>query len=177
MCLYNQKLVELWKERSWPSCFINYYLRPLWPKLSMELELAFCSLLYEWESLTPPGRGTNPSQVSPEQTLVLIYQPRKDGKLSEFWQKRRSHKRSDLGRAGVRTQELIYRRQLSSQLRQPIRFKTKQIHWRTNVAGQQRSTHPRSASNIQNGILFIFICSDQKANTIDFMFLLYFWRW
>ena len=35
-----------------------------------------------WESLTHPGWDTNPSQVSFQQTLVLIYLPRKDGKLS-----------------------------------------------------------------------------------------------
>ena len=34
------------------------------------------------ESLTPPERDTNLSQVSPQQMLVLIYLPRKDGKLS-----------------------------------------------------------------------------------------------
>ena len=35
-----------------------------------------------WEhlALTPPGWDTNPMQVSSQQTLVLIYLPRKDGK-------------------------------------------------------------------------------------------------
>ena len=37
-----------------------------------------CSDIY----LTPPGRDTNPSQVSSQQTLVLIYLPQKDGKMS-----------------------------------------------------------------------------------------------
>ena len=35
-----------------------------------------------------PGRDTNPSQVSSQQTLVLIYLPPKDGKLSYLRQKR-----------------------------------------------------------------------------------------
>ena len=39
-------------------------------------------VLSGWESLTPPGRDTNPLQVSSQQMLVLIYLPRKDGKLS-----------------------------------------------------------------------------------------------
>ena len=46
-----------------------------------------------WESLTPPERDTNPSQVSSQQILVLIYLPRKDGKWSWLRQKRRSHNR------------------------------------------------------------------------------------
>ena len=32
--------------------------------------------------MTPPGRDTNPSQVSSQQMLVLIFLPWKDGKLS-----------------------------------------------------------------------------------------------
>ena len=39
-------------------------------------------VLSRWESLTPPGQDTNPSQVSFQQMLVLIYLPLKDGKLS-----------------------------------------------------------------------------------------------
>ena len=34
------------------------------------------------ESLIPPGQNTNPSKVNSQQTLVLIYLPRKDGKQS-----------------------------------------------------------------------------------------------
>ena len=34
------------------------------------------------KSLTPPGWGTNPSQVNSQQTLEHIYLPRKDRKLS-----------------------------------------------------------------------------------------------
>ena len=41
-------------------------------------------MLSRWEALTPPGRYTNISQVSSQQTLVLIYQSRKDRKLSEI---------------------------------------------------------------------------------------------
>ena len=51
--------------------------------------------------MTPPGWDTNPSRVSSQQTLVLIYLPRKDGKLSLLWWKRISHKHSNLGRAGI----------------------------------------------------------------------------
>ena len=36
-------------------------------------------VLSGWESLTPSGWDTNPSQVSSQQMLVLIYLPRKDG--------------------------------------------------------------------------------------------------
>ena len=39
-------------------------------------------VLSGWESLTPPGWDTNPSQVSFQQTLVLRYLPQKDRKLS-----------------------------------------------------------------------------------------------
>ena len=39
-------------------------------------------VLSGWECLSPPGRDTNPSLVSSQQTLVLIYLPRKDGKPS-----------------------------------------------------------------------------------------------
>mgnify|MGYP001792951579 CR=1 FL=1 len=35
-----------------------------------------------WGSLSPPRRDTNPSQVSSQQTLIIIYRPRKDGKVS-----------------------------------------------------------------------------------------------
>ena len=35
-------------------------------------------VLSRWESMTPPGRDTNPSQFSSQQTLVLIYLPWKD---------------------------------------------------------------------------------------------------
>ena len=58
-------------------------------------------VLSGWESSTPPGWDTNPLQVSSQQTLVLIYLPRKDGRLSWLRQKRRSHKDSNLGRAGI----------------------------------------------------------------------------
>ena len=58
-------------------------------------------MLCGWESLTPPGWDTNPSQVSSQQMLVLIYLPRKDGKLSWLRRKRRSHKYSNLGRARI----------------------------------------------------------------------------
>ena len=39
------------------------------------------------ESLTSPTGHTNPSQVSPQQTLVLIFLPRKDGKMSSYSRK------------------------------------------------------------------------------------------
>ena len=55
-------------------------------------------VLSGWESLTPPGRDTNPSQVSSQQTLVLIYLPREDGKLSWLKRKRRSHKYSNFSK-------------------------------------------------------------------------------
>ena len=46
--------------------------------------------------MTPPGRDTKPSQISFQQTLVIIYLPRKDRKLGYLRQKRRSHKHSNL---------------------------------------------------------------------------------
>ena len=58
-------------------------------------------MLSTWESLTPPGQDTNPSQVSSQQTLVLIYLPGKEGKLNWLRWKRRSHKYSNFGRAGI----------------------------------------------------------------------------
>ena len=44
--------------------------------------LWFCVVLSRRKSLTSPGRDINPLQVSSQQMLVLIYIPRKDGKLS-----------------------------------------------------------------------------------------------
>ena len=58
-------------------------------------------MLSGWESLTPPGRDTSPSQVCSQQTLVLIYLPRKDEKLSWLRRKRRTHNDSNFGRAGI----------------------------------------------------------------------------
>ena len=56
---------------------------------------------------------TNPSQVSSQQTLVLIYLPRKDGKLSYLRRERRSHKYSNLSRARDRTGDLVVVRKRS----------------------------------------------------------------
>ena len=53
-------------------------------------------MLSGWGPLTPHGRDTNPTQVSSQQMLVLIYLPWKDGKLSWLRQKRRLHKYSKL---------------------------------------------------------------------------------
>ena len=47
-------------------------------------------------NLSIGGRESNSSQVSSQQTLVLIYLPRKDGKLSWLRRERRSQKRSNL---------------------------------------------------------------------------------
>mgnify|MGYP001793086993 CR=1 FL=1 len=44
--------------------------------------LRFLYSVKQFESLTPPGWETNPSQVSSQQMLVLIYVTQKDGKLS-----------------------------------------------------------------------------------------------
>ena len=76
-------------------------------------------MLSGWGSLTPPGQDTNPSQVSSQQMLVLIYLPRKDGKLSWLRRKRRSHKYSNLGRARIELGDLVVGRQRSYQLCQP----------------------------------------------------------
>ena len=40
-------------------------------------------MLSGWESLSPPGRDTDPSQVS----CYSLFQPRKDGKLGQLWWK------------------------------------------------------------------------------------------
>ena len=64
---------------------LNIELNPLWARWPIEpvLNSGFCSVLKSgWESLCPPGRDTNPSQVSSQQTLVFVYLPWKDGKLS-----------------------------------------------------------------------------------------------
>ena len=76
-------------------------------------------MLSGWESLTAPGRDTNPSQVSSQQTLALIYLPRKDRKLSWLRRERRLHKYSNFGKAGDRTGDLVVGRQRSYQLSQP----------------------------------------------------------
>ena len=75
--------------------------------------------------MTPPGRDTNPSQVSSQQTLVLNYLPWKDGQLSWLRRKRRSHKYSNLGRAEDRTGDLVVEKPRSYQLRQPCPPKKK----------------------------------------------------
>ena len=86
----------------------------------MELVLisGFCSIK-GMRVFDSPGWDTNPLQVSSQQTLVLIYLPRKDGKLSWLRRKRRSHKFSNLGKAGDRTGDLVVGKQRSYQLRQP----------------------------------------------------------
>ena len=71
-------------------------------------------MLSGWESLTPPGWDTIPSQVSSQQTLVLIYLPRKDRKLSWLRQKRRLHKYSNLRKARNWTGDLVVGRQRST---------------------------------------------------------------
>ena len=42
------------------------------------------------------------------QTLVLVYQPRKDRKLSKLWQKRRSQKDTNLDRAGSQHGRILW---------------------------------------------------------------------
>ena len=69
--------------------------------------------------MTPPGWDTNPLQVSSQQTLVLIYLPRKDGKLSWLRRKRKLQKYSNLDKAGDRTGDLVVGWQRSYQLCQP----------------------------------------------------------
>ena len=59
----------------------------------MERRLSTVSVVLSGcESLTPPGWDTNPSQVSSQQMLVLIYLPWKDGKLNWLRRERKSHK-------------------------------------------------------------------------------------
>ena len=62
---------------------IKLKLNPLQAKWPIEPALisGFCSFK-RIRVFDSPGRDTNPSQVSSQQTLVLIYQPHKDGKLS-----------------------------------------------------------------------------------------------
>ena len=52
----------------------------------------------------------NQAAVSSQQTLVLIYLPQKDGKLSWLGWKRRLYKYSNLGKAEDRTGDLVVRR-------------------------------------------------------------------
>ena len=70
-------------------------------------------MLSRWKSLPSPGRVTNLSQVSSQQTLVLKYLPRKDGKLSWLRQKRRSHKIFKSRQSRDRTGVLVVRKQRS----------------------------------------------------------------
>ena len=69
------------------------------------------------EFLTLHGRDTNPLQVSSQQTLVLIYLPRKHEKLSLLRRKRESHKYSNLGKHGDETGLRVVGKQRSYQLR------------------------------------------------------------
>ena len=64
-----------------------------WP-MEPALISGFCSVMQMRVFLTPPGRNTNPSQVSSQQMLVLIYLPRKDGKLSQL--RRKGHTNSQI---------------------------------------------------------------------------------
>ena len=66
--------------------------------------------------MTPPGLDTNPSQVSFQKTLVLIFLPRKDGKLSSLLRKRKSHQYLKFGRAGDRTGDLVFGKEKCYQL-------------------------------------------------------------
>ena len=87
---------------------LNYPLRAKWP---MESALSPVSVVLSgWESLTPPGWDTNPSQVSSQKTLILIYLLRKDGKLSWLRRKRKPHKYPNLDRA--RTQAFVVAKQI-----------------------------------------------------------------
>ena len=81
----------------------KHLLNPLQAKGPMERALisGFCSVKRMRVFYPPFGRDTNPSQVSSQQTLVLIYLPRKDGKLSWLRWKRRLHKYSNLAKPGI----------------------------------------------------------------------------
>ena len=58
-------------------------------------------VLSRWESLIPPGQDTNPLQVSSQQTVVLIYLSRMDGKLSLALVEKKVHTYSNLDRATI----------------------------------------------------------------------------
>ena len=64
---------------------VHGQLNPLLAKWAMELVLisTFCSVKYcKWSKVfDSPGRNTNSSQVSSQQTLLLVYLPWKDGRL------------------------------------------------------------------------------------------------
>ena len=94
-------------------------------------------VLSGWEPLTPPVRDTNPSQVSSQQTLVLIYLPRKDGKQSWLRRKRRLYKYSNLGRVEDRTGDLVVRKQRSYQLCQPLQYSTVKNFFKTQSSTAQ----------------------------------------
>ena len=64
--------------------------RAKWP-MKRALISRFCSVK-RVRVFDSPGRDTNPSQVSSQQKLVLIYLPRKDGKLSWLRRERKSYK-------------------------------------------------------------------------------------
>ena len=53
--------------------------------------------------MIPPGRDTNPSQISSQQMLVLYLLSLNVGKPSLLWRKRRSHKESNLTRVAHQT--------------------------------------------------------------------------
>ena len=57
----------------------SFHLFPVSAYFRFPLISGFCDRMKVFDS---PGRDTNLSQASSQQTLVLIYLPRKDGKLS-----------------------------------------------------------------------------------------------
>ena len=106
LCFHSAKFVSLLNP-----------LRAEWP-MEPALISGFCSVK-KMRVFDSPGQDTNPSLVSSQQTLVLIYLPRKDGKLSWLRRKRRLHKYSNLGKAEDQTGDLVARKQRSYQLCQP----------------------------------------------------------
>ena len=86
---YNFNLIKPSSSAKWYNkirlVIVHLQLNPLrarWPMEQVLYISSFCCV----KSLLPTRWDTNPSQVSSQQTLVLMSPPRKDGKLSQLKQ-------------------------------------------------------------------------------------------
>ena len=130
-------------------------LRDMWP-MEPALISSFCSVK---RLLTPPGWDTNPSQISSQQTLVLIYLSRK-AELAQAG-KKVTQISSNLGRAADRTGDLVAGRQRSYQLHQPCP---------PNISSL---TGGKNNSKFQHGNIFHLVLSEYFNQTTDFTNLIF----
>ena len=89
---------------------------------------------------------TNPFQVSSQQTLELIYLPRKDGKQSYFRRRKKVTQRLKYRQSQDRTGDFVVERQRSYQLRQPCRPDTP----KSEPRNLRKDKHINKKSGFQN---------------------------